>query len=165
MTALAPLFAAGALGFFAFALARAHAVEALLGFLAGVLLVASACFALGAGFAGAWTLVLHAAGIVVLFVFAVAGLDLSPNAVTAERRRRGGAASLAVPVLAGAAVAAALGAAMILAPERGGDHAAGPEAVGATLFGPWAVLVEVASFVLLAALVVARGLGRGEGDD
>jgi NADH-quinone oxidoreductase subunit J len=41
-----------------------------------------------------------------------------------------------------------------------GQTAVGPEQVGAALFGPYAIGVELASLLLLAGLVAAYHLGR-----
>ncbi len=133
-------------------------VHALLWLLAALLALAAAFFALGAGFAGALQILIYAGAIVAIFVFVVMTV---PSTAPVRARERSGlrrawpaAATLAALIvlaflpglrgMAPAAVAAAI-------PVR---------AVGALLFGPWGLVVELASYLLLAAMLGARHLAR-----
>ncbi|MGF1552504.1 MAG: NADH-quinone oxidoreductase subunit J [Paracoccaceae bacterium] len=158
---LAPslLLAALALVAAAVALTRPNAVHAVLWVVASLLALAGAFFALGAGFAGAVQIVVYAGAVLVVFVFVVLTLDLTPAAIARERAR--------MPRLP---LVAALAAALVAAPVLAGllrvgaapvaDAVPTPKAVGALLFGPWAIAVELASFLLLAGLVGVRHVGR-----
>ena len=135
---------------------RSHVVHALMYLVALLLAVAAVFFAAGAGFAGALQILIYAGAIVAVFVFVVMTVDATPEAQALERARlrRGWRGP-------------ALLAALVLLPLLGGlgstpvSAVAVPvQAVGALLFGPWALAVELASTLLLAALLTARLLAR-----
>lgn len=137
---------------------RSSIVHALMYLVAMLLALAAVFFALGAGFAGALQILIYAGAIVAVFVFVVMTVDSTPEALALEkaRLRRGwrGPALLAL---------------LVLLPMFGGLGATAVSAVpvpvkaiGALLFGPWAIAVELASFLLLAALLTARHLARRE---
>lgn len=159
---------------FAFYLAAGVAVAATLGVICGtnpvhallyliisLLAVAMCFFALGAPFAGALEVIVYAGAIMVLFVFVVMMLNLGRASVEQERQwlRPGiwiGPALLSLLlfgqllyVLFAAPSGALIGTVDIL-----------PKAVGIVLFGPYLLAVELASMLLLAALVAAYHLGR-----
>jgi NADH-quinone oxidoreductase subunit J len=163
VTLSAPLLlAAFALAAAVVALSRPNAVHAVLWVVAALLALAGAFLALGAGFAGAVQIVVYAGAVLVVFVFVVLTLDLTPAAVARERARL--PRPPLVPVLAAVLVAAPILAGLVrlrAAPVEGA--AASPQAVGALLFGPWALAVELVSFLLLAGLVGVRHVGRREG--
>jgi NADH-quinone oxidoreductase subunit J len=155
---------AGAIALLAALLAvtRAAIVHALMYLVAMLLALAAMFFALGASFAGALQILVYAGAIVAVFVFIVMTVDSSPGAVEGERQRLRGAwrgpllltVAMLVPLLAGV----------------GGGSATPPlalpaRAVGGLLFGPWALAVELASFLLLAALLGARILSRPPPED
>ena len=154
---------AGALGLVAMALAvtRPNVVHALIWVVAGLISLAAGFFALGAGFAGAVQILIYAGAIIAVFVFVVMTIDSGPDALARERLRLGRGWKLPL-----ALVLAVLAPVVLALPGGGLDD--GPVAVsaqrlGALLFGPWAVAVEVASGMLLAALLGARHLSRREG--
>jgi NADH-quinone oxidoreductase subunit J len=141
------------------AVTSSDAVRSLFALLAALLTLAAAFFALGADFAGALQILIYAGAVAAVFVFVVMTITNSDALRAAEhsRLRRVWPVPAAVailivlmflPALRGAKSSAAVGAAI---PVR---------AVGALLFGPWAVVVELASFLLLAAMLGARHLGR-----
>jgi NADH-quinone oxidoreductase subunit J len=152
------LWAAGvALFSAAVALTRAGVVRAMIWLLVTLLSLAACFFALGAGFAGAVQILIYAGAILAVFIFVVMTVETSPQGLAAER------ASLrhawVGPALAAAAVLAPL--ALGVAAEDSPAGVAVPvQAVGELLFGPWALAVEGASGLLLAALMGARHLGR-----
>lgn len=159
-TSLALLPAALSLVACALAVTRPNVVHALIWLVAALLGLAATFFALGAGFAGAVQILIYAGAIMAVFVFVVMTVDSGPDAIAAEQSRI--ARAWPLPALAALALLAIL--ALQLRPDDAGLTPAGgavsARAVGALLFGPWAVAVEVAGFLLLAALLGARNLGR-----
>lgn len=139
------------------AVTRASAAHALIWLLATLLSLAACFFALGASFAGAAQILVYAGAILAVFVFVVMTFDASPAALQTERAR------LRRAWIAPATVAVLVLAPMLMlpagtAPPQG--RAVPAAELGALLFGPWALAVEVASGLLLAALMGARHLGR-----
>jgi NADH-quinone oxidoreductase subunit J len=138
-------------------------VHALLNLIISLLAVAMIFFALGAPFAGALEIIVYAGAIMVLFVFVVMMLNLGEASIAQERQW------LNPKVWIGPAVLAALllGALAYYQNAGGALHAAGAvtvdaKQVGIALFGPYLIAVELASMLLLGALVVAYHLGRPE---
>ncbi len=159
MTTLALLPAALALAFALVAVTRPNVVHALIWLVAALLSLAVTFFALGAGFAGAVQVLIYAGAIMAVFVFVVMTVDSAPEAIAAERARF--ARAWPVPAVAAAALFAALALRLGPAGPAAAPGGAVPaREVGALLFGPWAVTVEIAGFLLLAALLGARHLGR-----
>ena len=118
-------------------------------------------FAIGAPFAGALEIIVYAGAIMVLFVFAVMMLNLGDETTHQEQewmhaKNWIGPALLAAVLFAeliwllwGHAGHAAVGASVIDSKQ-----------VGIVLFSQYLLLVELASILLLAALVAAFHLGR-----
>ena len=141
-------------------------VHALLYLIVSLLAVAMTFFALGAPFAGALEIIVYAGAIMVLFVFVVMMLNLGPAASVQERQWMtpgiwGGPAMMSLAllcellyVLFGNHSGAAIGLTTVDA-----------KAVGISLFGPYLLVVELASMLLLAALVAAFHLGRHEANE
>jgi NADH-quinone oxidoreductase subunit J len=139
---------------------RTNAVHALLYLIVSLLAVAVVFFVLGAPFAAALEIIIYAGAIMVLFVFVVMMLNLGEPAVEQERRwlEPGiwvGPTVLSAVLLGEVVYILASGGAV---PSSGAEVGAG--AVGATLFGPYLLAVEIASMLLLAGLVGAYHLGR-----
>jgi NADH-quinone oxidoreductase subunit J len=135
-------------------------VHALLNLIVSLLAVAMIFFMLGAPFAAALEVIVYAGAIMVLFVFVVMMLNLG-NAVVEQERKW-----LRPRVWIGPALLS-----LILLIElwyllpKGSTHTAGHtlvdgKQVGIALFGPYLLVVELASMLLLAALVAAYHLGR-----
>jgi NADH-quinone oxidoreductase subunit J len=139
---------------------RTNAVHALLYLIMSLLAVALIFFVLGAPFAAALEVIIYAGAIMVLFIFVMMMLNL--GRVTAQQESlwlkpgiwRG--PSLLCGILAFELVyffvdsnAEAMRGATI-----------SPKQVGITLFGPYALGVELASMLLLAGLVGAYHLGK-----
>lgn len=137
-------------------------VHALLYLIISLISVAMIFFALGAPFAGALEVIAYAA-IMVLFVFVVMMLNLGPASVAQERGwlKPG---IWAGPVILGTLLLAELLYVLFVAPSGAGINGTtvGPKAVGISLFGPYLLVVELASMLLLAAAVTAFHLGRNE---
>lgn len=137
-----------------------NAVHALLYLVLSLLAVAAIFFMVGAPFAGVLEVIVYAGAIMVLFVFVVMMLNLGKAAEDQERawlQPRGwiGPSGLAALLLAG----------LIPVLYANGSHPAGLTEIGAkqvgiALFGPYLLAVELASMLLLAALVAAYHLGK-----
>ncbi len=141
---------------------NSNPVHALLYMIVSLLSVAGIFFALGAPFAGALEVIVYAGAIMVLFVFVVMMLNLGPATAKQERQwlRLGvwiGPAVLAGLVLAALVYMIAGSADAVMTGEQ-----VGPKQVGIALFGPYLLVVELASMVLLAAMVAAYHLGRDD---
>lgn len=138
-------------------LTRLNAVHALLYLVLSLLAVAVAFFAIGAPLAGALEIVVYAGAIMVLFVFVVMMLNLGDEAIEHERRWLP-PGIWRVPLGLGALLLA--GAIALLARGPGaGVKPVAPKEVAISLFGPYAIGVELASMLLLAGLVGAYHLG------
>lgn len=138
-------------------------VHALLYLIISLLAVAMCFFAVGAPFAGALEIIVYAGAIMVLFVFVVMMLNLGPAAMEQERQWLTPGIWLGPSLLAGLLLAELLY--LLLGNASGaplGASAVQAQAVGISLFGPYLMAVELASLLLLAALVAAFHLGRPE---
>jgi len=154
---LALFFAFLAIAASMLAATRVHAARSIAFLLGALLALAAAFFALNATFAGALQILVYAGAVVAVFVFVLITVDASASAMDLERRRLRRAWPLA------GAVAALLLAPFffVAAPPAPASGLAQTTAkdVGALLFGPWAIAVEAASFLLLAALIGVRHIG------
>ncbi len=139
-------------------------VHALLSLIVSLLSIAGLFFCLGAPFAAALEVIVYAGAIMVLFVFVVMMLNLGSVTVAQEKRWLS-AETWAWP----AGLAFLLGLAMFwllgsgeYSPQAAvaGVQVVDAKVVGISLFGPYLLLVELASLLLLAALVAAYHLGR-----
>ena len=152
------------------AITNHHPLHALLYLIVSLLAVAMVFFSLGAHFAGILEVIVYAGAIMVLFVFVVMLLNLGK--ATADRERRWlrpiawigpGLLSLALlgefahVLLLGGNIVSTAGQAI----AAGGQTIAATQ-VGVALYGPYLLAVELASMLLLAALVTALHLGRHE---
>ncbi|HQT39631.1 MAG TPA: NADH-quinone oxidoreductase subunit J [Acidocella sp.] len=139
---------------------RPSAVHALLYLTVSLLAAAMVFFVLGAPFAAALEVIIYAGAIMVLFVFVIMMLNIGDAAAALE------STWLKPSTWAGPSVLALLLAIELgsLAATGGLAHPAGAvvnaQAVGMALVGPYMLAVEIASFLLLAALVAAFHLGR-----
>jgi NADH-quinone oxidoreductase subunit J len=160
MTVLFYLSAAIAVVATIMTITRPVAIHALLYLVISLLAIALVLYSLGAPFVAALEVIVYAGAIMVLFLFVTMMLNLSPQAVQAQR------AWLAADAWAGPAILA-----LILIIELGYSLAVGlqqpgvkqaiePKAVGMALYGPYILAVELASVLLLAGLVGAYHLGH-----
>lgn len=143
------------------AVTRPAIVHALIWLVAALLSLAACFFALGASFAGAVQVLIYAGAIVAVFVFVVMTVDATPEALARERRRLSAGWKRPAAAVAMVAVPLAVG---LAAAEGPTAVASTTGSLGAVLFGPWALAVELASGLLLAALMGARHLGRRRRD-
>lgn len=138
-------------------------VHALLYLVVSLLAVAGCFFSLGAPFAGALEIIVYVGAIMVLFVFVVMMLNLGPS--QSEQELRWMAPGIWVgPCLLSAVLLAEL--CWVLFKDGAITPVTGElidsKAVGTHLFGPYLLAVELASMLLLGALVAAYHLGRFE---
>jgi NADH-quinone oxidoreductase subunit J len=146
----------------AMVITRANVVHALLYLIVSLLAVALIFFVLGAPFVAALEVIIYAGAIMVLFLFAIMTLNLGPHAVAQESQWMRPLA-WAGPGLLTAVLLAELLYVFASGPSRpGGAALIEPRAVGAALFGPYLLAVELASLLLLAGMVGAYYLGRRE---
>lgn len=138
-------------------------VHALLYLIISLISVAMTFFALGAPFAGVLEVIAYAGAIMVLFVFVVMMLNLGPASVQQERDwlKPG---IWAGPVFLAVLLLLELGYTLFVNTPSVGISGAtvDAKAVGISLFGPYLLVVELASMLLLAAAVTAFHLGRNE---
>ena len=141
---------------------RKNASRALIYLVVSLLAVAVIFFMLGAPFAAALEVVVYAGAIVVLFLFVVMMLNLGRSSVMRESRWLQPGMWIGPFVLVAIlAVVFAYAFASVDGVDTMGEMV-GPRAVGEALFGegPYLLAVELAGFLLLAALVGAYHLGR-----
>ena len=164
-TALFYLAAAVAVVATLLVITRVHPVHALLYFIVSLLAVAVIFFLLGAPFVAALEVIIYAGAIMVLFVFVIMMLGVGVRASAQERGWCTWQAWVGPAVLAAVLLGEVLGIIVGAAgPGAVGGAAITPEQVGAALFGPYALGVELASLLLLAGLVAAYHLGRPGGE-
>lgn len=145
---------------------HANAVHAILSMVVSLLAVAGIFFILGAPFAGILEIIVYAGAILVLFVFVIMMLNLGTD--TTEEKTWLTANAWAMPVC----LMMIVGAVLIGFIDYGTDQSIQLQSdtisakdVGARLFTGYVLLVEVAAFLLLGALVAAYHLGKRALDD
>lgn len=136
------------------------AVHALLYLVVSLLAISLIFFLLGAPFAAALEVIIYAGAIMVLFVFAVMILNLGPVSREQENRWLRPGMWLGPSILSGIL---AIELVYVLAQSaRPGGTAVTVSAkeVSRSLFGPYAIAVELGSILLMAGLIGAYHLGR-----
>ncbi len=146
-----------------FTITRLNAVHALLYLVVSLLAVAVVFYTMGAPLVAALEVIIYAGAIMVLFVFVVMMLNLGKRAVESERRLMQGKIWVGPSVLSALLILEVVY--LILRARLSGFSAAGagvldPKQVGIALYGPYLIGVELASMLLLGALVGASHLGR-----
>lgn len=151
--------AAVALATTALVITRTNASHALIYLIVSLLSIAVIFYLLGAPFAAALEVVIYAGAIMVLFLFVVMMLNLGRGSVEQERgwlhpRMWIGPGLLTLVLF--------LEMVFMIAgnPLATSGVPVTPKIVGQTLFGPYLLAVELASMLLLAALIGAFHLGR-----
>lgn len=142
------------------------AVHALLYLIVSLLAVAVVFYVLGAPFAAALEVIVYAGAIMVLFVFVMMMLNLGRAAAAAQERAWLRPTTWIGPGVLAALLLAELAYVLLQAAPAvpaGGEVDA--RHVGALLFGPYMLGVELASMLLLAALVGAYHLGWRDRED
>lgn len=138
---------------------RLNAIHALLYLVISLLAVAVIFFVIGAAFAAALEVIIYAGAIMVLFIFALMMLNLGNTSIEQESKWLNtkmwiGPAILAFILLAELA--------FILSGNAGFENSADvvtPKEVGASLFGPYLLAVELAAILLMGGIVGAFHLG------
>lgn len=145
----------------AMVITRTIAVHALLYMVTALLALACLFDTLGAPFAAMLEIIVYAGAIMVLFVFVVMMVNLGQPDQLRERGWLGGGAWVGPAVLA-ALLLGTLIFGLWHAGTTTGTPALpiSPQDVGLTLYGPYLLTVELASFLLLAGLVSAYHIGR-----
>ena len=138
---------------------RKNASRALVYLVVSLLAVAVIFFVLGAPFAAALEVVVYAGAIVVLFLFVVMMLNLGRSSVLRETRWLQ-PSMWTLPFILVFVLAIVMFNVFAGSGDRTKGLEVGPKAVGTELFGPYLLAVELAGFLLLAALVGAYHLGR-----
>ena len=137
-------------------------IHGLLYLVVSLLAVAMIFFAVGAPFAGALEIIVYAGAIMVLFVFAVMMLNLDEKGLKEEQ------AWTALSVWIGPSILVTILLSQMVYSMLSGDlpaaglHGVDAKQVGIALYGPYLLCVELASILLLAALVAAYHLGRAD---
>lgn len=147
------------------AVTRLNAVHALLYLVLSLLSVAVVFFVLGAPFIAALEVIVYAGAIMILFIFVIMMLNLGEISVQQERQWMPARAWIGPSILALALLVEVI---VIVRISSGPSRTAGyipPEMVGAWLFGPYLIGVELASLLMLAGVVGAYHLGRREQTD
>lgn len=135
-------------------------VHALLCLVVSLLAVSMVFFSLGAPFAGILEMIVYAGASMVLFVFVVMMLNLGEETVAQEKQwLKPGA--WAMPALLSAVLLVQW---LLVLPEpaAAGAQTVDARQVGITLYGPYLLIVELVSMLLLAAMVTAWHIGRRE---
>jgi NADH-quinone oxidoreductase subunit J len=152
---------AGFVTFFAiFTITRKNPVTAVMSLVATFFGLAAIYASISAHFLAVLQVLVYAGAIMVLFIFVVMLLNQGPLTIAQERRWLGpgmwvGPSLLAVVLLAEVG--------FIILSEGGGSTMTGritPKQVSLSLYGPYAVAVELASMLLLPGLIGAYHLGR-----
>ncbi|MEO6911382.1 MAG: NADH-quinone oxidoreductase subunit J [Edaphobacter sp.] len=142
------------------AITRLAAVHALLYLIVSLLALAVVFYTMGAPLVAALEVIIYAGAIVVLFVFVVMMLNLGTQARETERQWLAGKVWVGPVVLSAILLAEVI---YLIARARvpgGIGVMVGPKEVGIALYGPYLIGVELASMLLLGALVGACHLGR-----
>jgi NADH-quinone oxidoreductase subunit J len=160
MTVLFFIAAAVAVVSTALVITRSNLVHALLYLVVSLFAVAVVFFTLGAPFVAALEVIVYAGAIMMLFVFAVMLLN-----VHADAPPRLAWSVWAGPIVLVAVLLAELVYGIGLSRQALDGAVVGPQQVGRALFGPYVLGVELASMLLLAALVGARHISAQPDDE
>jgi len=140
------------------AISRANAVHALLYLVVSLLGAAAVMAALGAPLAAALEVVVYAGAIMVLFVFVIMLLNLGDKAVEAEKGLLSPSMWVGPSILSAILIAEFV---YVMGHISRGSlqFVVDPKQVGAALYAPYLVGVELASMLLLAGIIGAYHLG------
>ncbi len=142
------------------AITRSHVVHALLYLIVSLLAIAVIFYVLGAPFLAALELIIYAGAIMVLFLFVVMMLNIGEQAAELETRWLKPGVWAWPSALATLLLIELFYVAIHAAPPTGPMHVVTPKEIGISLFGPYAIGVELASLLLMSGLVGAYHLGR-----
>ncbi len=142
------------------AITRNNAVHALLYLIVSLLAVAVVFYVIGAPFLAALELIIYAGAIMVLFLFVVMMLNIGEHATDVETEWLKPHAWAWPSALATVLLAELTYVAVRSSSPGGPMHVITPKEIGISLFGPYAIGVELASLLLTSGLVGAYHLGR-----
>ena len=142
------------------AITRLNAVHALLYLIVSLLAVAVVLFGLGAPFVAALEVIIYAGAIMVLFVFVIMMLNLGPHATDQEHRWMTPSAWIGPSLLSLILLLELIPLFATASGPPNGAAVVDARKVGAALFGPYVLAVELSSLLLLSGLVGAYHLGR-----
>ncbi len=142
---------------------RYNAVHALLWLIVSSLSMAIIFYLLGAAFAAVLEVIIYAGAVMILFVFVVMMLNLGKRSVEQEKSWLPPKLWLLPSILVLGLLAALLS--VMIDPVQtsvniSSAHEVSPKRVGIALFGPYLLVVELASFLLLAGLIGAYHIAR-----
>jgi NADH-quinone oxidoreductase subunit J len=142
------------------AITRRHAVHALLYLIVSLLAVAIVFYVIGAPFLAALELIIYAGAIMVLFLFVVMMLNLGEHATEVETEWLTPGVWAWPSALATALIAELIYVSVTAAAPPRPLHVVSPKEIGISLFGPYAIGVELASLLLTSGLIGAYHIGR-----
>ncbi|MBI5091205.1 MAG: NADH-quinone oxidoreductase subunit J [Candidatus Hydrogenedentes bacterium] len=142
------------------AITRANAIHSLLWLVTSLLAVSVIFFVLGAPFVAALEVIIYAGAIMVLFVFVIMMLNLGPDAAEQEREWLSARAWTGPGILALILLAEMVYILKGNVSTLEGARMISPKELSLALYGPYILVVELASLLLLAGLVGAYHLGR-----
>ena len=142
------------------AITRNHAVHALLYLIISLLAVAVIFYVIGAPFLAALELIIYAGAIMVLFLFVVMMLNVGEHATEVETAWLKPSVWAWPSGLATILLVELIYVAAHTTQPPGPMHVVTPKEIGISLFGPYAIGVELASLLLMSGLVGAYHLGR-----
>ncbi|MEX0619925.1 MAG: NADH-quinone oxidoreductase subunit J [Pseudohongiellaceae bacterium] len=138
---------------------QSNIVHALIYLILSLLSVAVMFFTLGAPFAAMLEAIVYAGAIMVLFLFVIMMLNLGPATKEQERRWLPGSIWV-LPAILAALLLLQLVSVLAGGPVEIAPVEVGVREVSVLLFGPYLLAVELASLLLLAALVGAYHLAK-----
>lgn len=142
---------------------RANPIHALLYLVVSLLAVALIFYVLGAPFVAALEVIIYAGAIIVLFIFVVMMLNLGPESTQAEYSLMQPHQWVGPSILSLILFFQVLYLIFATGGSEGGEsRVIPPQEVGAAMFGPYVIGIELVSILLLAGLVGAFHLGRQE---
>jgi NADH-quinone oxidoreductase subunit J len=145
------------------AITRLVAVHALLYLIVSLLAVAVVFYTMGAPLVAALEVIIYAGAIVVLFVFVVMMMNLGVRTQEIESKWLAGRAWIG-PVILSALLLVEVIYLIVRAPVSATmSSISTPKQIGLALYGPYLLGVELASMLLLGALVGVCHLGRMRG--
>ncbi len=137
---------------------RLHPVHALLYLVVAQLAISVIFFLLGAPFAAVLEVLVYAGAVMVMFIFVIMMLNLGPHTAARERSWIAPGIWIGPGFLSGALLAELL--TILASNDLAVAHYIDPKTLGIALFGPYLLAVELASMLLLSALVGAYHLSR-----
>jgi NADH-quinone oxidoreductase subunit J len=142
-------------------ISRHNAVHALLYLIVSSLSLAIIFYLLGAAFAAALEVIVYAGAVMILFVFVVMMLNQGQRSAAQEQAWLP-ARGWIIPALLAAIlfVLLLLGMSSDQPLQPYGVHGVAVKEVGVALFGPYVLVVELASFLLLSGLIGAFHIAR-----